>query len=46
MFGGIGLGLAITNQVIKQHNGRLSVQSEPGKGSIFSVRLKAIKVMF
>ena len=46
MFSGIGLGLAITNQVIKQHNGRLSVQSEPNKGSIFSLRLKAIKVVF
>jgi signal transduction histidine kinase len=46
MFGGIGLGLAITNQAIKQHNGRLSVQSEPGKGSTFSVRLKSIKVVF
>jgi signal transduction histidine kinase len=46
MFSGIGLGLAITNQVIKQHNGRLSVQSDPGKGSVFTVKLKAIKVVF
>ena len=46
LFSGIGLGLAITNQVIKQHNGRLSIQSEPGKGSTFTVRLKAIKVIF
>jgi signal transduction histidine kinase len=46
LFSGVGLGLAITNQVIKQHNGRLSVQSEPGKGSTFTVRLKAIKVVF
>jgi signal transduction histidine kinase len=45
LFSGIGLGLAITNQVIKQHNGRISVQSEPGKGSTFSVRLKTMKVM-
>jgi signal transduction histidine kinase len=45
MFRGIGLGLAITNQVIKQHNGRLSVQSQPGKGSTFTVRLKAMKVL-
>ena len=43
---GIGLGLAITNQVIKQHNGSLSVQSEAGKGTTFTVRLKAIKVIF
>jgi signal transduction histidine kinase len=46
MFGGIGLGLAITNQVIKQHHGQLSVKSELGKGSIFSMRLKAINVVF
>lgn len=46
LFSGIGLGLAITNQVIKQHNGRLSVQSAPGEGSTFSVRLKAIKVLY
>jgi len=46
MFGGIGLGLAITNQVIKQHNGQLSVKSLPGKGSTFTVRLKATKVIF
>ena len=45
LFGGIGLGLSITNQVIKQHNGSLSVQSEPGKGSTFTVRLKAMKVV-
>jgi two-component system phosphate regulon sensor histidine kinase PhoR len=40
IFSGIGLGLAITNQVIKQHKGRLSVQSEPRKGSTFTVRLR------
>jgi signal transduction histidine kinase len=45
LFGGIGLGLSITNQVIKQHNGKLSVESEPDKGSTFTVRLKAIKVV-
>jgi len=45
LFSGIGLGLSITNQVIKQHNGQLSVQSEPGKGSTFTVRLKAMKVV-
>ena len=46
LFNGIGLGLSITNQVIKQHNGRLTVKSEPGKGSTFSVHLKAMKVVF
>jgi signal transduction histidine kinase len=40
LFSGIGLGLAITNQVIKQHNGRLELDSEPGKGSTFTLVLK------
>jgi signal transduction histidine kinase len=39
LFGGIGLGLAITRQVIEQHHGRLDVTSVPGKGSIFTVTL-------
>jgi signal transduction histidine kinase len=45
LFNGIGLGLAITNQVIKQHNGKLSVESQPGQGSTFTVKLKATKVL-
>jgi signal transduction histidine kinase len=40
LFGGIGLGLAITRQVIVQHQGSLGFTSEPGKGSIFTVTLK------
>jgi signal transduction histidine kinase len=40
LFSGIGLGLAITNQVIKQHNGNLELDSEPGKGSMFTLVLK------
>jgi len=39
LFGGIGLGLAITRQVIEQHNGKLDVTSEAGKGSTFTVTL-------
>jgi signal transduction histidine kinase len=38
---GIGLGLAITNDIIKRHQGVLSVSSEPGIGSTFTVRLNA-----
>jgi signal transduction histidine kinase len=40
IFGGIGLGLAITRQVIEQHQGSLEVISAPGKGSTFTMTLK------
>jgi len=40
LFGGIGLGLAITRQVIEQHQGKLEVTSTPGKGSTFTMTLK------
>ena len=40
LFGGIGLGLAITRQVIEQHQGSLDVVSTPGKGSTFTMTLK------
>ncbi|HET9914147.1 MAG TPA: ATP-binding protein [Anaerolineales bacterium] len=40
LFSGIGLGLAITRQVIEQHQGSLNVISTPGKGSRFTLTLK------
>ena len=40
LFSGIGLGLAITRQVIEQHQGSLNVISTPGKGSTFTLTLK------
>jgi signal transduction histidine kinase len=43
LFDGIGLGLAITRQVIEQHHGSLDVTSEPGKGSTFTITLRQRK---
>ena len=40
LFSGIGLGLAITRQVIRQHQGNLDVDSTPGQGSTFTLTLK------
>jgi signal transduction histidine kinase len=39
-FGGIGMGLAIARQVIKQHNGELTVESKENAGSTFTIKLK------
>lgn len=36
---GLGLGLHIAQKIIEQHDGRIEVESVPGKGSTFSVTL-------
>ena len=36
---GTGLGLAIVKQIVEQHGGKISVASDPGKGSEFSIDL-------
>jgi signal transduction histidine kinase/CheY-like chemotaxis protein len=36
---GTGLGMSITRNIVNLMNGELSIESEPGKGSVFTVRL-------
>lgn len=36
---GTGMGLAICRRIVNQHNGEIFVESEPGKGAVFSVML-------
>ncbi len=39
VYGGLGLGLYIARQIVDAHGGMLEVSSNPGSGSIFTMRL-------
>ena len=41
---GSGIGLAITRRIVEAHYGAVSGESEPGKGSTFTIRLPALKM--
>ena len=38
---GTGIGLAIADHIVRDHGGRLQLESEPGHGSCFTIELPA-----
>jgi signal transduction histidine kinase len=42
---GLGLGLSICQSIVEKYNGRISVSSEPNKGSLFTIELPRAKIV-
>jgi two-component system, OmpR family, phosphate regulon sensor histidine kinase PhoR len=42
--GGTGLGLAIVKHILARHRGRMTIESTPGEGASFTVRIERLEV--
>jgi signal transduction histidine kinase len=38
-YGGFGIGLDVSREIVARHGGRIWFESEPGRGSVFSFSL-------
>ena len=40
---GVGIGLAICRRIVERHHGRITAESSPGKGAVFTITLPKIQ---